>query len=93
MKKNEKPIIIEETFEKDSQSVWNALTDPDQMREWFFENIPDFKPVFGFKTFFTVDVGERSFLLLWKITRVVPLSLLNVIGGMRAILVIHMSLF
>lgn len=77
MKKNEKPIIVEETFEKDLQSVWNAITDVDQMRKWFFENIPDFKPVVGFETEFNVNAGERNFLHLWKITKVVPLKLVE----------------
>jgi uncharacterized protein YndB with AHSA1/START domain len=77
MKKNEKPIIIEETFERGLQYVWNAITDVDQMRKWFFENIPDFKPVVGFEVEFNIDAGERTFLHLWKITRVVPLKLIE----------------
>ena len=40
------------------------------MRNWFFENIPDFRPVVGFQTAFPVHSDERVFTHQWKITEV-----------------------
>ena len=61
------PIIVEQHFEKTMNVVWKAITEPDQMTKWFFENIPDFKPEVGFKTQFNVQSGERNFFHLWEI--------------------------
>ena len=42
------------------------------MKEWFFGNIPDFKPEVGFKTQFNVNVPRRDFMHLWEVTKVIP---------------------
>jgi len=77
MKRNEKPIIVEELFDRDLESVWNAITEAEQMRKWFFEEIPVFKPVVGFEVEFNVDTGSKSFLHQWKITKVIPRKLIE----------------
>jgi uncharacterized protein YndB with AHSA1/START domain len=77
MKKNEKPIIVEETFPNDIRSVWEAITDPEEMRKWFFDNMPDFKPVVGFKVEFNVESESRDFLHQWKVTRVIPIEIIE----------------
>lgn len=35
-------VIIEQDFEANMQIVWNAITDINQMRQWFFGNIESF---------------------------------------------------
>ena len=77
MKRSDDPIIVEEYFDANPESVWSAITDVEQMRVWFFENIPDFKPVVGFSVEFDVDAGERRFLHQWEITKVVPGKLIE----------------
>jgi len=72
MKKSEEPVIVEEIFNSDIKSVWNAITKVDLMRQWFFENILDFKAENGFETKFEVKSGERIFIHLWKIIDVIP---------------------
>lgn len=72
MKRADQPIIVEETYNKPIQKVWEAITEPEQMRKWFFDNIPDFKPVVGFETEFDVSSGERVFPHQWKVTKVEP---------------------
>ena len=62
MKTSDDPIIITELFDSPAESVWNALTDIGQMRKWYFENIPAFKPEIGFKTEFNIKSEERNFL-------------------------------
>jgi len=72
MKRSDAPIIVEEYFDTDPATVWGAITELKQMRKWFFENIPDFKPQVGFFIEFNVYAGERCFLHQWEITKVVP---------------------
>ena len=72
MRADEDPIIVEESFEKDLDTVWKAITETEQMREWLFENIPEFKTEVGFEIEFDVDAGERTFTHQWKITRAIP---------------------
>ena len=74
MKKNEEPIIIEQTFNTSIDAVWKTIKDIDQMRKWYFENIPSFKPEVGFETRFNVQTQDRDFMHLWKVTEVVPLK-------------------
>jgi uncharacterized protein YndB with AHSA1/START domain len=74
MRKEDEPIVVEQTFDRPRDAVWNAITDINQMRQWYSENIPDFKPEVGFKTQFNVISEGRNFLHLWEITEVVPLK-------------------
>ena len=67
-----KPIIVSEDFNVTTVKVWAAITQVEQMREWFFENIPDFKPQVGFKTSFPVQSNNREFIHVWKIVEVIP---------------------
>ena len=72
MKSSDGPIVVEETFRTSSESVWRAITDVVQMRTWFFDNIPDFKPIVGFQVEFSVNSGGRKFPHIWRVTRVIP---------------------
>jgi len=76
MKKNEEPIIVEQTFKASVDTVWNAITEIEQMRQWYFESISSFKPEVGFETHFNVESQDRNFLHLWKVTEVVPFKML-----------------
>ena len=40
-----KPIVLEHVFEVSSKEVWQAITELEQMKLWFFDNIPSFDPV------------------------------------------------
>ena len=77
MKINDEPIIVEQTFNTSIDAVWNAITEIDQMRQWYFENIPSFKPEVGFETQFNVQSQDRNFLHMWKVTEVVPLKMIK----------------
>ena len=65
-----KPIVVEQTFAVDRERLWQAITDPDEMRQWYFESIPDFRAVVGFETLFDVDTGGRVFGHRWTVTDV-----------------------
>lgn len=72
MKRSDEPIIIKETYHTDTKTVWDAITKPEQMRKWFFDNIPDFKPEVGFEVEFTVKSEDRVFPHHWRVTKVEP---------------------
>ncbi|MDG2194553.1 MAG: SRPBCC domain-containing protein [Polaribacter sp.] len=74
MKKTEKPIVIEQLFDTSVENVWNAITVLDRMQQWFFNNIPSFEPVVGFETQFIIQVEDRIFPHVWKLTEVAPLK-------------------
>lgn len=74
MKKTDPPIIVEQIFDRSIEEVWNAITQVDLMCQWFFNNIPSFKPEIGFETQFLVKTEEREFLHLWEIIEVIPLK-------------------
>jgi uncharacterized protein YndB with AHSA1/START domain len=72
MKKTDEPIVIEQNFEVSVGELWNAITELNQMTQWFFENIEAFVPKVGFETRFVIENEGRIFPHLWKITEVIP---------------------
>ena len=68
----DEPIIIEQTFNCSTETVWRSITEIDQMRQWYFEEISSFKPKVGFETQFNTSGPSRNFLHMWKVTEVVP---------------------
>lgn len=68
----QQPIIIERTYNAPIEKVWKALTDKDQMKEWYFD-IPDFKPEVGQEFEFTAKGKDgQDFVHKCKVTEVVP---------------------
>ncbi|WP_372793621.1 SRPBCC domain-containing protein [Lutibacter sp.] len=74
MTSKETPIIVEQSFEASVNIIWNAITNIHEMKCWFFDSIPNFIPVVGFKTEFNVTSEERNFKHLWTVTEVEPLK-------------------
>ena len=74
MRAHDEPVIVEQIFDASVDTVWNSITEIDQMRQWYFENIPSFKPEVVFETQFNVQSGDRNFLHKWKVTEVMPLK-------------------
>jgi len=64
------PIIVKQKFTISRERLWQIITEPTLMRQWFFAEIPDFKAEVGFQTRFNVDAGERQFMHLWEIVEV-----------------------
>lgn len=69
-----RPIVVEETYTVDRAAVWAAITDPEQMSQWYFEPIASFRPEVGFETRFTVHSQGKDWVHLWRVTEVVPES-------------------
>jgi uncharacterized protein YndB with AHSA1/START domain len=66
------PIVVEQIYPTSIAAVWKAITDKDQMRQWFFEPMTEFQPEPGFETEFNVHHEGRDYLHQWRITDVVP---------------------
>jgi uncharacterized protein YndB with AHSA1/START domain len=75
MTQNE-PIVVERTFNASPEKVWQAITDQEQMKDWYFD-IREFKPEPGFEFRFEGGDENRKFLHLCKITEVIPGRKLN----------------
>ncbi len=63
-------VIKEKTFNAPIEKVWKALTDKNQMKEWYFD-IPDFKPEVGFEFQFLAGHTDKKWLHLCKITEII----------------------
>lgn len=65
------PFIIERTFNAPIAKVWKAITNRDEMKQWYF-NLKEFKPIVGFEfQFEAVGKDNKHFIHLCKITEVV----------------------
>nr|MBA4167403.1 SRPBCC domain-containing protein [Chitinophagaceae bacterium] len=51
--------------------VWKALTDKDQMKQWYFD-ISSFRPEVGFEFSFVGGREEQSYKHLCRVTQAVP---------------------
>ena len=65
-------VVVTQQFSVSVQELWKAITEQPKMVQWFFENIPDFKPEIGFATQFLIENEGRQFTHLWEIIEVVP---------------------
>jgi uncharacterized protein YndB with AHSA1/START domain len=64
-------IIMERTLDAPVPKVWKALTNVDQMREWYFD-LKEFKPEIGFEFEFVVEHEGNTYHHLCKVTEVIP---------------------
>ena len=70
MKTTEAPVVVEAIFNAPIEKVWNAITDIEEMKRWYFDNIDAFKAEVGGKSRFAVQSEERTFTHLWEVTEV-----------------------
>lgn len=68
MKAEDPPVVVEQDFKASVEDVWKALTEVDLMRQWFFDNIPDFRAEVGFETLYDVQSETRIFPHRWRVT-------------------------
>ena len=68
---NSQPFVIERVFDAPITKVWDALTENEQMKKWYFQ-LADFKPVVGFEFQFTGRTEQNvEHLHLCKVTEVI----------------------
>lgn len=67
----ESPFVIERTYNAPVGKVWQALTDKEQMKEWYFD-IEKFEPEVGFEFQFTGKGSKgEEYVHHCKITEVI----------------------
>ena len=67
----QEPFVMERTLNAPIEKVWKAITDKDQMKQWYFD-LADFKPETGFEFQFVGGKDDRTYLHRCKITEVIP---------------------
>lgn len=76
-------LVIERTYQASIKKVWKALTDKDQMKEWYFE-VSDFKPEVGFQfQFYGENANGKKMLHLCVVTEVEAPRKLSYTWGYR----------
>ena len=66
------PLILHHDYAASKQKIWTALTELDQLREWFFKEIPEFRAEQGFTVAFDIKAPSRTFRHQWTLTEVEP---------------------
>jgi uncharacterized protein YndB with AHSA1/START domain len=69
---DESPVVIERIYGVPINIVWKAITEIDQMKQWYMPVIPAFEARVGFETRFSVTHEGAEFPHIWKVTEVVP---------------------
>lgn len=65
------PLIFETVCNAPAKRMWKAITDHNEMKQWYF-TLKEFKAVVGFEFRFTGGTPEREYLHLCRITEVIP---------------------
>jgi uncharacterized protein YndB with AHSA1/START domain len=64
-------VVVERTFNAPVARVWKALTDVEEMRQWYFD-LKEFKPEPGFEFSFVVEHEGVTYDHRCKVTEVIP---------------------
>lgn len=65
------PLILEHRYKVGPSRVWRALTDPGEMRQWYFD-IPDFRAEVGHRFSFTGGDETRQYVHNCEVREVIP---------------------
>jgi len=65
------PLVFERVYNAPVEIIWKALTDPDQMRQWYF-NVSDFRPEVGFIFSFEGGKDDLVYVHFCQVTEVIP---------------------
>lgn len=66
------PIVMERLFTASTAKVWKAITDKDEMKNWYFD-LAEFRAEKGFRfSFLGGPTPEKQYLHLCEVTEVIP---------------------
>ena len=65
------PLVVERTFDAPVETVWQAITTPEQMRRWYFD-MNHFKPEAGCEFAFVVEHEGHTYDHRCKVVEVIP---------------------
>lgn len=67
-----KTIVVEQNFPVSASIIWDALTIPERMKDWYFD-LPEFKPKVGCEfSFWGGPAEDRQYNHICKITEAIP---------------------
>ena len=69
---NTEPFVIERTLDAPADRVWQAITEKEKMKKWYFE-LESFRPEAGFEFSFYGGTDEHKYLHVCRITEVIPM--------------------
>lgn len=64
------PVVVTQEFSLPVNRVWSAITDYEEMKNWFFQELEEFVPEPGFETEFVLYNEGRRFTHEWQILEV-----------------------
>ena len=67
-------IVVSASFKASKQVVWNAITNANEMQQWYFASIQSFKAEVGFQTQFLITNEDRNFTHIWTVDEVIPIQ-------------------
>jgi uncharacterized protein YndB with AHSA1/START domain len=65
------PFVIERVLNASPERVWQAISDREKMKQWYFD-LAEFKAEPGFEFSFEGGPDDRKYMHLCKVTEVVP---------------------
>lgn len=68
---SKEPFVIERSYKAPVEKVWQAITDKEKMKQWYFD-LAEFKAEPGFEFRFSGGPEDRQYLHVCKVTEVVP---------------------
>ncbi len=66
------PLALERVVSAPIETVWQAISDFEHMKQWYMPALSSFRPEVGFETEFSIHHEGKDFRHLWKVTEVVP---------------------
>ncbi|HET6224870.1 MAG TPA: SRPBCC domain-containing protein [Bacteroidia bacterium] len=63
--------MIERTYNAPLAVVWKAISNKEDMQQWYFKDLVGYKPVIGNEFEFTAGKDDKQFLHLCKVTEVI----------------------
>ncbi|MES2373548.1 MAG: SRPBCC domain-containing protein [Bacteroidota bacterium] len=65
------PIVMERIYNAPMYTVWNAISNKDEMKKWYFD-LAEFKPEPGFEFSFLAGEEGKEYLHLCRVTEAIP---------------------
>ena len=65
------PFVTKQTYNAPVEKVWEAITDKEKMKQWYFE-LEAFEPEVGFEFRFYGGSEQQRYLHICKVTEVEP---------------------
>jgi uncharacterized protein YndB with AHSA1/START domain len=63
------PFVFEQVYDAPKEKVWQALTDENKMRTWYFPQLKKFRPFVGYQFEFTND--GSPYQKEWRVTQLI----------------------